>query len=75
MSSAAAVAAILGSAIIVLGGLVSLVRAIWRIAQTLRDNTRATQGLTGKLDHLAASIDGRFDALVTRVSALEQRRR
>jgi predicted PurR-regulated permease PerM len=73
VTSASAVFAILASAVIVLGGLVALVRAIWRIAQTLRDNTKATQTLTGKLDSLATSIDGRFDALVERVTRLEGR--
>lgn len=68
-----AVVAILASAVIVLGGLVALVRAIWRVAQTLRDNTRATSALTGKLEDLTTSIDGRFDRLAERVAALEQR--
>lgn len=72
MSTVAAVVAILASAVIVLGGLVALVRAIWRIAQNLRDNTKATQDLTGQLNSLTTSIDGRFDALVDRVTRLEQ---
>jgi hypothetical protein len=71
MSSAATVFSILASAIIVLGGLVALVRAIWRIAQNLRDNTFATQQLTGNMQNLTISIDGRFDAVVARVAALE----
>lgn len=75
MTGAGAVFAILASAVIVLGGLVALVRAIWNIAQNLRDNTKATQALSGNLDKLTASIDGRFDALVARVTALEAWRR
>jgi predicted PurR-regulated permease PerM len=71
VSTVATVIAILASAVIVLGGLVALVRAIWRIAQNLRDNTKATQDLTGKMDHLTTSIDGRFDALAERVARLE----
>lgn len=74
MTSAGAVFAVLASAVIVLSGLVALVRAIWKIAQTLRDNTIATRNLTGNLDKLTASIDGRFDALVERVSRLERGR-
>lgn len=75
MTTLGAAVTILASAVIVLGGLAALVRAIWKIAQTMRDNTRATQDLTGKLDHLSASIDGRFDALAERVARLEGRRR
>jgi hypothetical protein len=75
MSSVGTAFAILASAVIVLGGLVALVRAIWNIAQTLRDNTKATRTLSENLDKLTASIDGRFDALVARVTALEAQRR
>ena len=67
--------AILASAVIVLGGLFAVVRAIWRIAQTLRDNTKATTDLSANLERLAVSIDGRFDALVERVVKLEGRQR
>lgn len=75
MNSTEAVLAILASAVIVLGGLFAVVRAIWRIAQTLRDNTKATNELSGNLERLAVSIDGRFDALVERVTKLEGQRR
>ena len=64
---------IAGSAIVVLMALVSLARAIFRFAVTMRDNTRATVRLTEKLDRLTSSVDGRFEALVDRVSALESR--
>lgn len=67
-----AILASLGSAVIVLGGLVAVVRAIWRIAQNLRDNTKATQDLTIHLEDLTASIDGRFDKLAARVTELER---
>jgi hypothetical protein len=66
---------ILAGAVIVLGGLAALVRAIWGIAQTLRDNTKATKSLTDKLQELTVSIDGRFDQLADRVTRLEGRRR
>jgi len=75
MTGAGAVVAILASAVIVLGGLAALVRAIWGIAQTLRDNTKATESLTSNLESLTASIDGRFDKLAERVALLDQRRR
>jgi hypothetical protein len=75
VTTAGTVVAILASAVIVLGGLVALVRSIWGIAQNLRDNTQATKTLTGKLESLTVSIDGRFDALVERVARLEGRHR
>jgi hypothetical protein len=73
VNSTEAVFAILASAVIVLGGLVAVVRAIWRIAQTLRDNTIATQALTENFGRMTVSIDGRFDSLAARVSELERR--
>jgi hypothetical protein len=70
-SSAATVFAILASAVIVLGGLAALVRAIWKTATTLRDNTLATQKLTEKLEEYVKASDGRFDALNDRLTRLE----
>ena len=70
-NSAATVFAILASAVIVLGGLAALVRAIWKTATTLRDNTRATQNLTEKLDEYVKASDGRFEGLNDRVISLE----
>jgi hypothetical protein len=75
VNSTEAVLAILASSVIVLGGLVGVVRAIWRIAQTLRDNTSATKGLSDSFAKLSQSINGRFDALVERVAKLESERR
>lgn len=69
---AATIFAILASAVIVLGGLAALVRAIWKTANILRDNTVATRGLTDRMDRLSVSVDGRFDGLVHRVEMLEQ---
>jgi len=84
--SAATVFAILASAVIVLGGLAALVRAIWKTANTLRDNTAATRQLTGRMDGLAGRIEGlaerieglagstgsRIDSLAERVGKLEK---
>lgn len=75
MTGAEAITAMLASAVIVLGGLMALMRVIWRYAQTVRDNTAATRQLTVNLDKLTASIDGRFDALAERVTRLERARR
>ena len=77
--TAATIFAILASAVIVLGGLAALVRAIWKTATTLRDNTTATRdamaatkALTDRLDGLARSVDGRIDSLAERVGKLER---
>ena len=66
--------AIFASAVIVLGGLAALVRAIWKTANILRDNTIATKNLTSRIDELASSVDGRFDRLLHRVESLERDR-
>lgn len=70
--TAATIFAILASAVIVLGGLAALVRAIWKTATTLRDNTTATKALTDRLDGLAQSVDGRIDSLAERLGKLER---
>jgi predicted PurR-regulated permease PerM len=70
--TAATIFAILASAVIVLGGLATLVRAIWKTATTLRDNTTATRDLTARLDGLAQSVDGRIDRLAERLDKLER---
>lgn len=70
--TAATVFAILASAVIVLGGLAALVRAIWKTATMLRDNTSAVRGLTERMDGLARSVDGRIDRLAERVDRLEK---
>lgn len=51
---------ILASAVIVLGGLSALVRAIVRFRDDVRDNTRATGQLTRRLDEFAPAVDGRL---------------
>ncbi len=73
MVNAGADLTILASAVIVLTGLAALVRAMLRFRDDVRDNTSATKQLTGRLDDLTTSIDGRFDRLAERVTALEQR--
>jgi hypothetical protein len=67
--------ATLASATVVVVALAALVRAVFKFALNIRDNTKATQELSGKLEDLTASIDGRFDKLVARVDALERRQR
>lgn len=63
MSSAAAVATILASSVVVLGGLVALVRSLARLAITIRDNKNATEANTKALGNLKESMDGRLTAL------------
>ena len=70
--TAATIFAILASAVIVLGGLAALVRAIWKTATTLRDNTTATRELTEKLEEYTKATDGRFEKLAQRVTQLER---
>jgi hypothetical protein len=64
---------IAGSAIVILTALIVMVRAVFNLAVTFRDNTKATHELTGKLEDLTVSIDGRFDKLAERVTRLEAR--
>lgn len=82
MSRLSADFTILASAVVVLGGVVAMVRAIWRAADTVRLSTRATAAntavnreLSQKIDHLSETIDSRFDTLTERVARLEGRRR
>jgi uncharacterized protein YlxW (UPF0749 family) len=70
--TAATIFAILASAVIVLGGLAALVRAIWKAATIMRDNTLATQQLTERLQEYTKTMDARFDKLSDRVAALEK---
>ena len=65
--------AILAATVIVVGGVAALIRAIWKTANVLRDNTIATQHLTSRFDDMASSVDGRFDKLSDRVYQLESR--
>lgn len=66
-----AVLGILASAVIVLGGLGALVRAIWGLAQTIRDNSKATEDLGQKFDQFTPVVDARMSALEARVTLLE----
>lgn len=65
------VMAILASAVIVLGGLAALVRAIWGLAQTIRDNSKATEDLGRKFDEFTPVIETRLAAIEARVTVLE----
>jgi hypothetical protein len=78
LGTAGAVFTILASAVLVVGGIAALVKAIWKVASKLTDNTRATATLSasmadlgGKLDEFKVTMDGRVGSLESRVAALE----
>jgi hypothetical protein len=62
---------ILAAAVVVLGGIAALIKAIWNTATTLRDNTKATKELTLRMDENTHTVDGRFTDLASRLSAVE----
>jgi hypothetical protein len=63
MSSTALVATILASAVVVFGGLWRLTRAIWRLAQDMRDNKTATVHNTKALADFSITMDSRISNL------------
>ena len=75
MNNISTVFTILASAIIVCGGMVALTRAIWRAAQDLRDNKRATQANTAAIGDLNNRMDGRIAMLEARMNEMERRQR
>jgi hypothetical protein len=72
VSNAGAALTILASAIIVLTGLAALTRSVWKVAQDIRDNKRATQENTHALGDLSTRMDGRITLLEQRMNHLEQ---
>ena len=73
MNGVATTIAVLAAGVVIAGGFAATVRAIFRFAVTVRDNTLATRTLTGRLEDLTSSIDGRFDSLAARVTDLEHK--
>jgi hypothetical protein len=63
--------AILASAIVVLGGLAALTRAIWKVASDIRDNEQATTRNTKAIVDLTNQMDGRLTRIEDRIAALE----
>jgi len=66
------ITAILASAVVVLGGLAALVRAIWKTATVLRDNTLATKDLTDRLEEYNKAANRAYEALAIRVNETER---
>lgn len=71
IGTANTVFAILASTVVVLGGIVALVRVIWRVSNMLRDATVAIGKLTAQLNDLTGDIDTRLDRISERVHDLE----
>lgn len=74
MTQVGAVIAILASAVIVLGGLAAVTRALWKVAQDIRDNKQATQENTTAITDLSTKMDGRITALEAWRLRMEGRR-
>lgn len=60
MTSAVGVLTVMASAVVVLGGLLALVRSLLKFRDIVRDNTQATQMLTGRLNDYTPMTDGRL---------------
>lgn len=75
MTTAGAWATIAVGAVAVLGVLAAVVRMIWKVATSLRDNTRITNATAARLAELGSKVDRGFDELAERMRRLEGRRR
>jgi len=65
--------AICASAVVVLGGLIAVCRALWKVANDIRDAKNATLANTEAIHELSTKMDGRITSLESRVQKLEQR--
>ena len=63
--------AICASAVVVLGGLIAVTRALWKVAQDIRDNKVATLANTKAVEDLSTKMDARIVSLEIRVASLE----
>jgi alanine dehydrogenase len=75
MNSAVAVFTIMASAVVVVGGLVAVARALFNIAVDIRANKIATEANTTALRELKDAMDGRITSLETRMTAVESQLR
>lgn len=74
MNGVATVFAIMAAAVVVLGGLIAVTRALWKVAIDIRDNKMATLANTRAVEELSTKMDGRITSLESRVTTLEKRR-
>jgi hypothetical protein len=72
VNTVAVVFTILASAVVVMGGLFALSRAIFRAALDLRDNKNATIKNTAAIVELSTKMDGRITALEERMTEVER---
>lgn len=71
MTGAATVFTILASAVIVVGGLVAVTRALFNVATDIRANKIATEANTSALEKLKDTMDGRISSLEVRMATVE----
>jgi hypothetical protein len=74
LATTGAVLAICASAVLVLTGLAAVTRALWKIAQDIRDNKKATEDNTEALAVLSTKMDGRITSLEAWRLRMEGRR-
>ena len=58
MGTAESVLVIIGSVVAVLSALAAFARVVWKFAQDLRDNKKATVANTKAIDELKVSVNG-----------------
>lgn len=75
MNAAVAWAAIAVGAVAVLGVLGAIVRLVWKVATSLRDNTLTTNATARTLRELSGKVDRGFGEMGERLRRLEGRRR
>ena len=64
----ATVFAIVAAAVVILGGVTAMIRAIWRVAAVMRDNTIAVRNLVRHVNRLTASAE----KMLRRIEGLER---
>lgn len=63
MTSAGTIVAILSGSVVVLCGIAALIRAIWHLAQDLRDNKIATRENTKAINRMSTRVNTRITRL------------
>lgn len=73
LTAAGGIFAIMASAVVVVGGLVAVCRALWKVANDIRDAKNATLANTTAINELSTKMDGRITSLEGRVQQLERK--
>jgi len=71
VTAAGAILSILASSVIILGGLLAVVRALWHLVSAIRESIGATKTLTRKFEEFTPAVDGRLSSIEDRLSRLE----